>query len=92
MRQRELDFSPFPNSVSPPTTATVATIISIHDKRKREDLIQKFDAFYYGPMVILEHRGDSADPSKHQAGEKYAHDANVELHMLRARTAMRRLR
>ena len=33
-------------------------------------------------MVILEHRGDSADPSKHQAGEKYAHDANVERHMI----------
>lgn len=63
-------------------TATVATIASTHDKRKREDLIQKFDAFYYGPMVILEHRGDSADPSKHQVGEKYALDANVEQHMI----------
>ena len=35
-------------------TSTVGTIISTHDKHKREELIQKFDALYYGPMVIAE--------------------------------------
>jgi hypothetical protein len=63
-------------------TEAVATIATTHDKRKREELTQKFDALYYGPMVILEDRADSPDATKRQPDEKYTNDANVERHMV----------
>jgi hypothetical protein len=62
-------------------TNTVAGIATNEDPRVRSALIQKFKALYYGPMVILEHRGDSPQ-FREQTGAKYAHDANVEKHMV----------
>jgi len=63
-------------------TDTVANIATTHDKRKREDLVQRFDSLYYGSMVILEDRGDSPGAGKYQPSEKYTQDANVEQHMI----------
>jgi hypothetical protein len=62
-------------------TNTVAAIATSQDTQKRDDLTQKFETLFYGPMAILEDRA-SPDFTKYQPGEKYTQTANVERYMI----------